>query len=242
MRLAIMQPYFFPYLGHFHLIGQVDVWAVFDTAQYIRRGWMNRNRIFKPPGEGWQYINAPTKRSPRSSIIKDIELATDTDWRARLTRQLLHYRKNAPFFEDTVALVRSCLEADEPFLARLNIRILVTLCARLNIPFKPLFLSETDADPGPSISPGDRILSIALNLGATHYLNPAGGARLLDTAAFSSAGIELKIQCYENHVYDTGPYVFEPGLSIIDAMMWNPMETLREHLLGMSERPSLSHI
>ena len=147
-------------------------------------------------------------------------------------RQLLHYRKHAPLFEDTIALVESCLEVEEPCLARLNIRILATLCTSLNIPFKPLFLSETDADPGLSISPGDRILSIALNLGATHYLNPASGARLLDTAAFGSAGIELEIQRYENLVYDTDPYVFEPGLSIIDAMMWNPIEQLREHILG----------
>lgn len=236
-----MQPYFFPYLGHFHLIGQVDVWAVFDTAQYIRRGWMNRNRILKPPGEGWQYINAPTKRSPRCSVIKEVELATDTDWRARLMRQLLHYRKRAPFFEDTIALVESSLDNDEPTLARLNVRILAMFCAKLGIPFKPVFLSGIDADPGPLTSPGERILAIALNLGAKHYLNPVGGAHLMDSSAFRSAGVELEIQCYENLVYDTGPYVFEPGLSIIDAMMWNPIGKLRDNLLATGERRLLSH-
>lgn len=50
MRLAIMQPYFFPYLGHFSLIAASDAWIVFDVRQYTPRTWMNRNRILHPTG------------------------------------------------------------------------------------------------------------------------------------------------------------------------------------------------
>ena len=231
-----MLPYFFPYLGHFHLIGQVDVWAVFDTAQFIRRGWMNRNRILKPAGGGWQYVNVPVKHPSRGAVIKDVELSMDTDWRSRLLRQLQHYRKKAPFFDEANDLVKSCIDNDETSLSRLNVRILAVLCASLGIPFQPVFLSETGADPGPSTSPGERILAIAANLGARSYLNPAGGAHLLDPVAFLSAGIKLEIQRYENLVYDTESYVFEPGLSIIDALMWNPIQELRDHLVQTGAR------
>ena len=50
-RLASMQPYFFPYLGYWQLIAAVDCFELFDNAQYIDRGWVNRNRILKPGGQ-----------------------------------------------------------------------------------------------------------------------------------------------------------------------------------------------
>ena len=74
MKLGIMQPYFFPYLGYFDLIHSVDKWVVFDTPQYIRHGWVNRNRILHPESD-WQYIIVPLKKHPRNTPIKEIEIA-----------------------------------------------------------------------------------------------------------------------------------------------------------------------
>ena len=71
VRLGIMQPYFFPYLGYFDLINRTDRWIVFDTAQYIRHGWVNRNRILHSDSE-WQYILVPLKKHSRKAAIKDI--------------------------------------------------------------------------------------------------------------------------------------------------------------------------
>ena len=45
MKIAIMQPYLFPYIGYFSLIKNTDHFVFFDTPQYIRKGWINRNRI-----------------------------------------------------------------------------------------------------------------------------------------------------------------------------------------------------
>ena len=59
MRLGMMQPYFFPHLGYFSLVEHVDVFVLFDTAQFIRHGWVDRNRILKPGGEDWQYVRVP---------------------------------------------------------------------------------------------------------------------------------------------------------------------------------------
>jgi len=83
-----MQPYFIPYLGYFDLINRTDCWVVFDTVQYIRHGWVNRNRILHSDS-GWQYIMVPLKKHSRKAAIKDIEIAANIDWKNRILAQLL---------------------------------------------------------------------------------------------------------------------------------------------------------
>ncbi len=95
MKLAIMQPYFLPYLGYFALIKHTDKFIVFDTPQYIRHGWIERNRILKP-SEGWQYINVPLEKRPRDIAIKDLRIRQNDDWRRKILAQLEHYKKRLP--------------------------------------------------------------------------------------------------------------------------------------------------
>src|ERR1700752_1667989 len=104
MRLGLMQPYFFPYLGYFDLINCSDRWIVFDTVQYIRRGWMNRNRILHPE-KGWQYINVPIKRTSRDIPIFEAETTEPGPWQSRIIGQLNHDRKKAPHDEKTISLI-----------------------------------------------------------------------------------------------------------------------------------------
>ena len=68
MRLGMMQPYFFPYLGYYSLIAATDHWVVFDTAQYIRRGWVNRNRVLSTGSDGWKYAENPDSAC-RSQLV-----------------------------------------------------------------------------------------------------------------------------------------------------------------------------
>ncbi len=80
MRLAVMQPYFFPYLGYFALIKKSDHFVIFDTPQFIRHGWIERNRILKPV-EGWQYIKVPLVKHSRETAIKDIVIRNSENWK-----------------------------------------------------------------------------------------------------------------------------------------------------------------
>src|SRR5687767_9328128 len=113
MKLGIMQPYFFPYIGYFDLIHSVDQWVVFDTPQYIRHGWINRNRILHPTA-GWQHIIAPVRKHHRAAPIGDIRVVEDGGWRALIPRQIEHYRGHAPHFGAVAALVHDCLRSPEP--------------------------------------------------------------------------------------------------------------------------------
>ena len=228
--LVIMQPYFFPYLGHFRLIAESTRWLVFDTAQHVRRGWVQRNRILHPV-EGWQFINLPLEKHSRETNIEDLRVANGAAWQEKLIRQIQHYRKDAPHFASTQRLIEHCLSTDTDRVARLNISILQNLCGALDLPFSPVFATDLDVDPGASGDPGERILTMCLRMGASRYLNPAGGESLLSPERFSEAGIRLSIQRYEGWNYATGSRDPVPSLSIIDALMWNGIQAVRRHLV-----------
>ncbi len=99
MRLGMMQPYFFLYAGYFSLIHATDQWVVFDSAQYIRRAWVNRNRIQCEGKDPWSYIRVPVEHAPRSTPISQIRIDQKQPWTDQLQGQLDVYRlRRAPFF------------------------------------------------------------------------------------------------------------------------------------------------
>jgi hypothetical protein len=229
MKLGIMQPYFFPYLGYFELIRRTDEWIVFDTAQYIRHGWVNRNRVLHPKS-GAQYIKVPIKHCVRETPIKEIEIADRDELRPRILGQIEHYKKRAPYYRETTALVDECLSGDEISLSRLNVSILDRLCRHLDIPFRCRVFSEMQLPLGPVEGPGDWALRISEALGAGEYVNPPGGVDLFDPRKFAASGIRLTLQKLIDFTYECRGYEFEPYLSIIDVLMWNPCEKVKEFL------------
>jgi len=229
MKLGIMQPYFFPYLGYFDLINRTDRWIVFDTAQYIRHGWVNRNRILHSDS-GWQYINVPLKKHSRGTTIKDIEISGNVDWRKRILGQLSHYKKKARYYRETMELVAACLDERESHITLLNVQVMINVCRGLGIDFHFDFFSEMDVDLGPVEGPGDWALRISEAIGATEYLNPSGGEDIFDPEKFAACGITLKIQKFQNMEYTCRRWEFVPGLSIIDVLMWNTPEEILSYL------------
>jgi len=226
-----MQPYLFPYIGYFDLICRVDRWVVFDTAQYPRQGWVNRNRILHP-ARGWQYIIAPVVKHPMETRICDVQVIEDRAWCKRIERQLGHYRRRAPYFDGVMSLVRSCLSVRDRSLARLNVEALRQICAFLGIPFNYVVLSEMNLSLGPVEGPGDWALRISEALGAQEYVNSPGGRALFDPAKFAGSGIRLTIQEAIEYRYEVPGYRFEPALSILDVLMWNSSDHVREFLAG----------
>ncbi len=231
MILGIMQPYFFPHLAYFDLIYRSDRWIVFDVVQYIRHGWMNRNRILHPQN-GWQYIIGPLKSHSSQTLIKDIEYNDTIAWRQKILRQLSHYRRRAPHYETVMGLISDGLAFPETSVSRLNVHLLAQVCRFLGIGFNYTFLSEMDLPIGEIPGPGDWAFQIAKALGAEEYVNPPGGRGLFDHSAFERAGIRLTIRDMEPMAYTCPGYEYHPSLSIIDLMMWNDPQSIVGHLRG----------
>lgn len=230
MRMAGMQPYFFPHLGYWQLIDAVDCFVLFDEAQYIKQGWVNRNRVLKPGG-GWQYIQVPVARHPMEATIRDVQIAADGKWRSRILNQLTQYKSKAPFYSETASAVEAALmNGDEQSIGALNCRIVHEVCALLSIDTDILVSSTRCFDYSEVKDTGDWALAHATQLGATELINPSGGFDLLNAARFKACGIGLS--SLENPVvtYAQAGASFESSLSIIDVLMHNGIAGTRELL------------
>lgn len=227
MRIAVMQPYLFPYLGYFQLIKTVDRFILFDDIQYIRHGWINRNRVLKP-GDGWQYILAPLQKHKQKTLIKDIEIRTGNEWKERILRQLEHYRKKAPFYHEAIKLIEECLGSTETNIARFNAFCLKVVCQRMEIPFQVEISSEMNFDYSNVNSPDEWALRICEQVNAKEYINPTGGKELFDKSKFVAANIKLNFLKPSLSPYNQRRQDFESGLSIIDALIYNGPDVTRQ--------------
>lgn len=229
MKIGVMQPYFFPYLGYFQLIGHVDRFILFDDVQYIRHGWINRNRILKPV-EGVQYIIAPLAEHGQTTIIRDIAVKSGNDWKEKISRQLEHYKKRSPFYAEVQKLVTTCWENEETGLARFNAFCLKAVCDYIGIGFKVEISSAMNFDYSNVSDAGEWALRVSEQLGASEYVNPPGGISLFDPAKFEKSNIKLSFIHPQLAAYSQRRTTFEPGLSIIDVLMFNEPAKVREML------------
>lgn len=235
MRLGIMQPYFFPYPGHFALIARCDEWVVFDITQYTPKTWMNRNRVLHPDG-GPHWISVPLANGSISIKTAEARVLDPAGTCRSVLGKLSHYRRQAPYFKAVEDLVREAfaLPPGDDSLVHLNLRGLDAVCRYLGLDFKRRIASELQLDLPAQLAAGDWALEICRRLGATAYLNPAGGAALFDPARYEDAGVSLGFLEHQPVEYTQGRYPPTPGLSILDMLMWNPPEWVREALLRQS--------
>ena len=215
-----MQPYFFPYLGHLSLIAACDEWIVFDISQYTPRTWMNRNRVLHPAG-GCQWVTVPLVNSSIHIRTQDARMLDPAAARCSVLGHLSHYRR-APNYGLVRGIVEETFSSDDASLVRLNVRGLVAVCRAIGLPFRHRTCSELALDLPSTLGPGDWAPEICAALGATSYINPAGGHGLFDPATFAQRGIKLDFVTAKPFTYTTGRFSFEPGLSILDVLMWNP--------------------
>lgn len=221
-----MQPYFFPYAGYFSLIKHTDKWIVFDEVQFIRHGWIERNRILKP-NDGWQYIKVPLEKHSRNTKIKDIRIRNSEDWKNKILRQLEHYKK-APFFSQTIELVDKALNVETESIVELNAWGLKVVCNYLSINFNADIFSGMNIAVKPVDHPGEWALNISEALGAAEYINPVGGTEIFVREQFDVAGINLIFLKNKLPHYNQRRNVFESGLSIIDVMMFNDIDEINK--------------
>lgn len=225
MKLGIMQPYFFPYLGYFSLINYVDKWVVFDPVQYMRKGWINRNRVIKMGG-GDKYIGITVEKHHQQTLIKDIKINTSLDWKGQIIRNLDYYKKIAPYYNETIELLNSCFEFEGDSIVNFNAFCLEKTCNYLSIPFEYEIYSEMEINHNPAGHPGEWALWISKALGASEYVNPSGGRDIFNKNQFEENGIELKFLDSIIEPYNQGGIEFLPSLSILDIMFFNDKETI----------------
>ena len=229
MKLASMQPYFFPYLGYFALIANTDKFVFFDTPQYEARGWMNRNRIINLK-EGFTYITVPIKKTSQQTAIKDIMIAEPDSWADRMMNQLGIYRKRAPHYADVMELLHDITAERFEHLSRLCIVSTQKVCEYIGIKLDSCIFSEMNLDVGVIHEPDEWALRTAQLMGYDTYVNPPGGIDIFSDEKYRQAGIGLQFLQINLRKYIQRIGRFEPGLSIIDVMMFCSPEEIRDML------------
>jgi len=231
MKVAIMQPYFFPYLGYFSLINMAEQFIIFDTPQFMRKGWIERNRIIKLSG-GSAYIKVPLKKAELNTSIKDMLIDDTTDWRKKILSQLDIYKKKSPYFMQVKLLVEKCLNDEYIDIVSLNKRILTVICNYLGIDTEIKVYSEMNIDIDTPNAPDEWALNICKEIGATTYINAVGGQDFFVPQKYKCNNVNLffveqPLTPYNQIRID---HEFESGLSILDIMMFNSPEEIKAML------------
>lgn len=225
MKLAIMQPYFLPYIGYFQLIKAVDQFVVYDRIKYTKKGWINRNRYLLDGRDAM--FSLPLRKASDTLDVVERQLAPDFD-RRKLLAQLAGAYRRAPQFESTFALLERVVNHDDDNLFGYIHHSLQALCTHLGLD-TPLRVSSTLAFDN-ALKGQDKVLAICGAAGASCYVNSIGGTELYAKPAFAQRGIELRFLKARPFEYDQFGRPFVPWLSIVDVLMFNPLDAVRSRL------------
>jgi hypothetical protein len=226
MRLAIMQPYFFPYMGYYQLIATVDLFIVYDNIKYTKKGWINRNRMLQNGKD--VMFSLPLKHDSDKLDVCDRELAADFSC-DKLLNQFNGLYHRAPYFSQTFPLIEQIIRHQDTNLFRFLHHSIVKTCEHLGI------TTEIRISSGIAINHDlknqDKVLALCTALGASTYVNAIGGRELYSKETFRERGVELKFIRSKPFEYPQFGDEFVPWLSIVDVMMFNSVETIKESLV-----------
>lgn len=215
MILAANQPYFIPYIGYWQLINSADVFSVDDNFNYIKKGWINRNRILingQP-----HYFSLPIKNVSSHRLIQDLYLSEFNV--QKLYRTIECSYSKAPNFDNGYKLMREILSYHDHNLAEFLFNSISIICDYLNIRTK---LIKTSSLAGNELFKREhRIYDQCVRQGFDTYINSIGGMKLYDFEEFKKRGISLKFLKSNPIEYKQFNHIFIPNLSILDVIMFN---------------------
>ena len=217
MKLGIMQPYFFPYIGYWQLMNAVDTYVIYDDVNYIKNGWINRNKILvngKPTYFNLQLLEAsPNKR------INEIKINSNPLFKNKNIKKIELSYKKAPFFNETFPLIKEILEYDDNNLALYLGNQIIKIANYLDMKTNFIFSSNLEKDN--NLKNKDKVIDICKVLKANEYYNAIGGKSLYNKKEFKEKGIKLSFLKTQQIEYKQFSDKFVDNLSIIDILMFN---------------------
>jgi hypothetical protein len=229
LSVAVMQPYFFPYLGYFQLFAHVDVFVVHDDAQYVKQSWINRNRFLDRGAAA--YFTLPVSGGSHRQLICAKRLHEPRRNQRKLLAKIQDAYHAAPQLDWICALLEPLFPGADETIASFNVRALRALRELLGLRTRIVLASE-QAYPHFRTAQ-ERVIRICLEEGGSRYVNPirARSLGLYDAATFRTAGLELSYLGLDPELrYEQNGGPFVPDLSIIDVLMFNSLGQTRELL------------
>lgn len=225
MKLGIMQPYFLPYIGYFQLLASVDEFVVYDNIKYVKKGWINRNRMLLNGSA--DIFSLPLKKGSDSLCVIDRELTANFD-RTKLLNKFKGAYSRAPHFDITFQLLEKIVQHKDKNLFNYIHHSISMLCEYLGINTVISISSRLPIDH--QLRSQDKVLALCKAVSADIYINSIGGVELYDKENFRAQGVELNFIKSRPFEYEQFGSVFVPMLSIVDVLMFNPLDTVRAYI------------
>ena len=224
MKLAIMQPYFFPYIGYFKLISQSENFVYLDDVNYIKQGWVHRNRILVNKQPLW--VSLSLSNASQNRKINEIQIFFEDKIQEKILKTILMNYKKAPFFEETYSLIERLINYEDKNLANFLVHSTTEIAKSLKI--DGVFARSSELMDTSSLRAQEKILAICKHHKTKDYINAPGGRDLYDEKYFTEQGIQLSFVDVKLSEYKHFADPFVPGLSIIDVLMHNGFEKTKE--------------
>ena len=230
MKIGIMQPYFFPYIGYWQLMNMVDRYVIYDDVNFIKNGWINRNNILLN-GEK-HLITLPLQGASPFLPINQIKITSNQKILEKLLKTMEQAYRKAPFYNEIYPIVEETVMEQSKNLSSALIGSFFKIREYLGMKTELIVSSELKKQN--ELKGKDKVMHICSLLGGDEYVNAIGGQELYDKAEFASHGIKLNFLKTGNVEYKQFKNDFVPNLSIIDILMFNsPKEVNR--MLGEYE-------
>jgi len=223
MRVAVMQPYFFPYIGYWQLINAVDIFVIYDDVNFIKRGYISRNNILQ--NQKAQLFTLELIGASQNKKINEISVGNNSK---KLLKTIKQNYSKAPFFNDVFQVLDEILNNEEKELSKFLGFSLVKIAKYLNIDTKFLYSSDIKNDK--TFKAQDRLIEMSKILNATGYINSIGGIELYDKEVFSQNDINLSFLKTHEISYKQFNNEFVPNLSIVDILMFNSKDNIKNML------------
>ena len=243
MKLAIMQPYFFPYIGYFQCIKAVDKYILYENVDYIRKGWMHRNRVLIKDHMP-VYINVPIVEKSSHKKIYEIQIDPSSVWKKKLLKLLVMNYKGSHYFNEVFPVIENLINTEETLLFKYNSELTKGISHFLDIqteivsensnylPLEEMLngIDDNNYHEFPELlvtkplKKAARILKICSAEDATTYINAIGGEELYSKEEFKAYGVELSFLKTQPFSYPQFSKSFHPYLSVIDVLMHNGKE------------------
>jgi len=223
MKVAIMQPYFMPYIGYWQLLYSVDTFVIFDDVHYINKGWINRNNILVNGSSNLFTISL--KEASQNKLINQIEIADDF---SKFLKTIEMNYKKSPYFSDIYPVIQSICDYPNKNLAAFVSYSIQTIANYLELPTTILLSSSIQKNT--ALKAEEKIIDICKQLHATTYINAIGGKELYAKQNFEKENIELHFLKSNSITYSQFKNSFVPWLSIIDVLMFNSKQYILELL------------
>lgn len=225
-KIAIMQPYFLPYIGYWQLIHAVDIFVVYDNIQYTKKGWINRNRFLqngKP-----EIFSIPLVKDSSFKNVDERNISPSFE-KKHLLAQFSNAYSKAPFYKQNFEIIENIVNYDNENLFEYIYNSILEIKTYFGI--KTPIVKSSNIDIDHSLKSQDKVIAICKALNAGIYINAIGGQGLYNKGDFDSQGIKLNFIKTKNINYSQLIPTFVENLSILDVMMFNGKKNLPNFLM-----------